>query len=906
MKIITFIVLGTLFGVSIRADETYQSGSYQVIVSGDFNHSKPQKGVIIGAPDGETSAFRQEIFGNQFTLSVPDLDSGKYQVVLGFDENFADHPGVRTFDISYGGQIMVSNLDIYAVAGGRKKVCFLTNNLDFVRGAINQPLTLAFTARENKAKLNTFELRDAAGRSLIFLRAQDLVPGLAGIDPAALKIPEVSGPEIWKDPTASVDARVRDLVSRLSLVEKVSQLRCDAVAIPRLGIPAYSYRNEGLHGVANTGPATSFPQAIGMAATWDAPLIQQEADVIATEARAEHNQYAAEHHGNSAVHFGLSFYAPNINICRDPRWGRTQETYGEDPFLTGQIGVAFIRGLQGDDPKYFKVIAGAKHFAVHSGPEPERHEINMAPPERDLYETYLPAFEAAVREGHVDSVMGAYSALYGLPDCANPFLLTDVLRGRWGFKGYVVSDGGAIADINVHHKFVPTAEQAAAVAVNAGDDMCSGGGNEYGALTAAVKEGLISETTIDTALSRSLEARFRLGLFDPPSMVPYAGITIAQNDTPEHRALALKVAQESIVLMKNNGLLPLDRAKIKRLAVIGANAEAAHMLLGNYEGRPTHIVTILDGIREAAGTNMEVVYEKGAPLATKNDNSNLPDPETTARAVAAAQSADAVIYVGGLDSTLECEQAKVNYQGFLGGDRTRIELPAVQEELLQKLQATGKPVVFVNCSGSAMAIPWETKHLPAIVQAWYPGEEGGQAVADVLFGAVNPAGRLPVTFYRSTADLPDFKNYSMTNRTYRYFEGRPLFAFGHGLSYTRFKYGGMELKQSDLAPGDTVQVSFTVKNTGARDGDEVPQVYFRHLDSAVPQPKLALCGFTRIHVARGQTENVTLEIPAERLRYWDTKQKEYVVEPGRYELLVGAASDDIRLKKVFKIGVSSL
>jgi beta-glucosidase len=668
------------------------------------------------------------------------------------------------------------------------------------------------------------------------------------------------------------------------------------VAIPRLGLAAYSYRNECLHGVENTGFATVFPQAIGMAAAWDPALIHEEADVIATEARAEHNNYTATHNGESGLHFGLTFYSPNINIFRDPRWGRGQETYGEDPFLTSQIGVAFIRGLQGDDPKYYKVIACAKHYAVHSGPESERHRFNAEPSDRDFYETYLPAFEAAVRDGQVDSVMGAYSALHGIPDCANHFLLTELLREKWGFKGYVVSDGGAIADINLHHKFVRTREEAAADAVKAGDDMCSGSGNEYAALTRAVARGLISAAEIDTALKRSLEARFRLGMFDPPETVPYAKISLAENDTAEHRALARKVADESIVLLKNDGLLPLNREKIKRIAVVGANANSTNVLLGNYHGKPSQVVSILEGIRLAAGRNTTVLYEKGAPLALKNDNSNRPRPDETDRTVAAAASADVIIYVGGIDPLLEAEETRVDYQGFSEGDRTRIELPPVQEELLKKLQATGRPVVFVNCSGSAIAMPWAVEKIPAIVQSWYPGEEGGRAVADVLFGDVNPAGRLPITFYRSTEDLPPFKDYSMSNRTYRYFQGPALFAFGHGLSYTKFDYEHAKLNAATFTAGETARLTFALKNSGAREGEEVAQVYFRHVHSSVPQPKLALCQFKRISLPQNQGTQVELEIPLERFRYWDTKENKYEVEPGDYELLIGSASDDIRLR----------
>jgi beta-glucosidase len=765
--------------------------------------------------------------------------------------------------------------------------------------------------------------------SVVSMRAADVnfhkqsdeaIKAIGAKDPSAMKVPEVTGPEIWKDPSQPLNARVHDLVSRMTLAEKISQLDADAPGIPRLDIPAYSYRNEALHGVADDGIATVFPEPIGMAATWDAPLIHKEAEVIAIEARAKFNDYTSKNNGNSTTHRGITFYAPNLNLVRDPRWGRNQETYGEDPFLISQFGVAFIRGVQGDDSKYLEALACAKHYAVHDGPEPLRHIFNATPSQQDLYDTYLPAFEAAVREGHVGSIMGAYSSLYDVPDCANPFLLTQ-LPQQWGFDGYVVSDGGAIVNIWQDHKYVATPEEAAAVAVKAGCDLFSGGHilvpgpnrrdprRDFDVLGLVLQKHLLTEMEIDAAISRTFAARFRLGMFDPPSMVPWSKIGMDQNNTPAHQALALKVAEESIVLLKNSGtgflhlrpLLPLNRYKIKRIAVIGPNADSAEMLLGSYHGTASHPVTILDGIKQVAGTNIEVTYAAGCPLALKNDNSNEPTPEMKAKAIATAKSADVVIYVGGLDSSLEREEAKVDYQGFLGGDRTRIELPSPQENLLKALYATGKPVIFVNCSGSAIAMPWEARHLPAIVQAWYPGEEGGLAVAQVLFGEVNPAGRLPITFYRSTKDLPDFENYSMSNRTYRYFNGKPLFAFGHGLSYTKFSYKKVSLDNSTVAPNGAVKVSFDLKNSGGRDGDEVAQVYFRHVKSAVPQPKLALCGLTRIHLAKGQTATITMDIPAERFRYWDTTKKQYTVEPGNYELLVGGASDDIRLRASLKI-----
>jgi beta-glucosidase len=887
--------------VAFADEETCAVCDRKILVSGQFGHGRGHESLTIeGAARRGEEWFREEIYGTNFTVCVPNLPAGQYTTVIGIAEVDFLAAGQRAFDITCGEQVIASNLDIFAAAGGAGKVLYLTNQVDFPGDALRGPLTLNFTGRTNAAKLNTFELRDADGVSIISMRAADLVDAE---DATALKIPTLDTPEIWKDPAQPVDARVKDLVSRLSLAEKIQQMRNGEGAIPRLNVPAYDFWSECLHGVGRAGTATVFPQAIGMAATWDVPLVHAEADTIATEARAKHNDYVASHDGNSARYYGLTFWTPNINIFRDPRWGRGQETYGEDTFLTARLGVAFIRGLQGDDPNYIKAMACAKHFAVHSGPEPERHTFDVAPSERDFYETYLPHFEAAVREGHVGAVMGAYNSVYGEPACANPLLLTELLRKEWGFDGHVVSDCGAIYDIYANHKFAGSSEEAAADAVKAGDDLCCG--TDYNSLTRAVKDGLISEREIDTAVSRLFRARFELGLFDPPEKVPFAQISPSENDTPEHEALALKVARESIVLLKNDGALPLDRAKIKRIAVIGANANSVPVLLGNYNGVPSHPVTILEGIKNVAGTNIEVLYEQGCPLALSTNAGAKVSLEKWTRAVEAASTADVVIYVGGISPQLEGEEMKVNAEGFSGGDRTKIELPSQQTELLKAFQAMGKPVVFVNCSGSAVAMPWEAENLPAIVQAWYPGEQGGRAVADVLFGDANPAGRLPITFYRSTGDLPAFEDYSMSNRTYRYFSGRPLFAFGHGLSYTRFDYSDAQLNSPSFNAGETVKISFALENSGARDGDEVAQIYFRHVNSALPQPKLALCGFARIHLLQNQRARVTMDIPAERFRYWDTDKKQYAVEAGDYELLVGAASDDIRLRVPLKISAAN-
>jgi beta-glucosidase len=550
-------------------------------------------------------------------------------------------------------------------------------------------------------------------------------------------------------------------------------------------------------------------------------------------------------------------------------------------------------------------MACAKHFAVHSGPENERHTFDARPSERDFYEVYLPQFEAAVKEGHVGAVMGAYNRIYGTPSCGSTLLLSNLLRGQWGFKGHVVSDCGAIQDFFYGHGFSPTIEAAAAIAVRTGCDLCCG--TEYRQLAEAVRDNLLKESELDTAVGRMLEARFRLGMFDPPALVPYSKIPATDYDTPANDALALRMARESVVLLKNDGLLPLDRTKIRKIAVLGFNGIYTNTLLGNYEGEPSHPVTFAAGIATLLGTNVEVLAAPGCPLAIQLGVEN---PAAYASALEAArlkalemaQTADAIIYVGGICADLEREFFNTPYDGFSHGDRTRIELPAVQTELLKALRTMGKPLVFVNCSGGAMAMPWEAEHISAIVQAWYPGQEGGRAVAEILFGDVNPSGRLPVTFYHATADLPSFLDYSMANRTYRYFKGQAMFAFGHGLSYTQFKYDAAQLDRTQVNTNDTLHVKLEVANTGARDGDEVVQVYFRHVKSAAAQPLQTLCGFQRVPVTAKQTAHVDIAVPLKEFRYWDTARKQYVVEAGDYEILVGAASDDIRAKLALRVG----
>jgi beta-glucosidase len=911
---------------AVAAEETCVSCDRKVSFSGDFVHRRaPARITIEGVPAGTDESYREGIFGSNFTATIPGLPDGKYTIIVGVMEAGTDNTntGQRLFDISVGDQVLAKDLDIIAAASAANKVHFVTGTIDHRDDAIGGPIVVSFRATTGTAKINTLEVKDpATATSLISVRASDLVDQA---DLSAREVPQVSGPVLWLDPSQPKTLRVKDLISRMSLAEKVRQMGNSAPAIHRAGLdlPAYDYWSEALHGVANTGGVTVFPQAIANGATWDPDLVKQMGHAIGIEGRAKNNDNRARRNGDSPRFGGLNFWSPNINLFRDPRWGRGQETYGEDTFLTSRMGVAFIQGLQGDDPNYTLALACSKHYAVHSGPESLRHVIDIHPSERDLYETYLPHFEAAVREGHVGAIMSAYNAVDGEPAPSSTFLLTDMLRKRWGFDGQVVSDCDAVADIWRNHHTVQTAAEAAARAVKAGTDLCCGA--TYNSLLAAVRSNLITVAEIDTALGRVLESRFKLGLFDPTNIVPYLRITLAENNTLEHRQLALRLARESVVLLKNHGVLPLNRSKIKKIAVFGLNATDQRMLYGNYNGTPTSAVTILQGIRAVAGTNIEVTYAQGCPLVIRSAGGGggragggfgrgfggppaapaRPPEELRAEALSNAASADILIYVGGINSQLEGEEGNARggggVEGFSNGDRTRIELPQVQEDFIQALSATRKPVIMINCSGSAMAFPWEAEHLPAILQAWYPGEEGGRAVGEVLFGDANPSGRLPVTFYRSTADLPVFTNYSMANRTYRYFTGKPLYAFGHGLSYTRFEYSSPSLSSKRVKSGDTITVTFNVRNTGRRDGDEVAQVYFAHLNSAVPQPIQALCSFKRLHVPAGKTAKVSLDIPVERLRYWDATKEDYTVEVGKYRLMIASASDEIRQNVDFSV-----
>ena len=885
MKSSAFVLGLALFFTAARADETAPSpcGKSFTIV-GSIKHFKlPSDVTVEGAPPDGT--FSEEVYGKSFVAKVGGLPAGTYTVEIDLAEVYNKGPGQRVMRITSGDTVVADKLDLYATAGFAKayKVRAKINHQD---DSILGPLALTFTALSDEAKFNAIHILDAEGNGAACVKACDLVDVA---DATASVAPQITDPVIYTDPDKPMDARIDDLIRRMSLSEKVGQLMNAAPAIPRLNVPDYDYWSECLHGVARNGHATVFPQAIGMAAAWDEDKIHQLGEVIATEARAKYYQSQREgKHGNS---HGLNFWAPNINIFRDPRWGRGQETYGEDPYLTARTAVNFIEGVQGNDPKYLKAMACAKHFAVHSGPERGRGGFNVDPDSRDLYETYLPQFQAAVQEAHVGAVMAAYNAIYHTPNSANKWLLTDLLRKTWGFTGHVVSDCGAVGNIVGDHHYVKTNAEGDADAIKAGLDLeC---GDSFHALTKSVAQGLVTEKEIDTALHRVLTIRFRLGLFDPPARVPWSNTPMTEVESPEHLALARKIACESMVLLKNEHVLPLDKTKLKHMVVLGANA--IDSLNGNYNGEPSNPITILKGIQDEAGKAIKVDYFKACPLTNKpNRPKEDVSPEDYQKALDAAKVADVIIYVGGLDTELEGEESSYESPGFTHGDRTTIELPAIQEKLLQALQATGKPVVLVNCSGSAIAMPWEAANIPAILQAWYPGGQGGAAVADVLFGNYNPSGRLPITFYEKTGDLPDFSDYRMTNRTYRYFTGKALFPFGFGLSYTSFVYQPVTPATVTLTPKDTLHLSVPVKNSGDRDGDEVMQVYLRHLDSPVPQPIHSLIAFKRVTVAKGDTAKVELDIPVESFHYWSVEKNGYVVDPGHYEIQVGASSVDCR------------
>ena len=839
----------------------------------------------------------------------------------------------------------------------------------------------------------------------------------------------------YMDPTLPVDRRVDDLIGRMTLEEKVQQMRDHAPAIPRLGVPKYDWWNEGLHGVAFAGSATEFPQVIGMAATWDAPLVHHMGEVISTEARAKYNE--AIRQNQHEMFFGLTFWAPNINIFRDPRWGRGQETYGEDPFLTGRMGVAFVTGMQGDDPGHPRVVSTTKHFAVHSGPESTRHRANVDLSAHDLEDTYLPAFRAAITEAHAQSVMCAYNAIDGAPACANTMLLRDHLRDAWHFDGYVVSDCAAVADVYEGHHYTPDMAHAAAAALKAGTDLeCGyGQGQAFPALVEAVHQQLVTEADLNNALRRLFRARFDLGTFDPPASYAFGRISLAENNSPEHRALALQAARESIVLLKNkDGALPLP-AGVRRIAVVGPTAELVQSLQGNYNAPPPDPVYPVTGIEKrfakanvsyaqgstlvegmampiehtalspvtGAGHGLSAEYFNspdlsGQPVLTRTDtninfnwdkvtpvaglgrnnfsmrwsgNFTPPAPgdyklgvrmnycyacenaegfrlfldgklfvssdhkSTGERggvieapvhfadakphairleylhgtgsagidltwqapaavlrneAVDAAKNADVTIALVGLSPSLEGEEMPMKLDGFSGGDRTAIDLPADQEELLKALAGAGKPLIVVLQNGSALAVNWANEHADAVLDAWYPGEEGGTAIAETLAGDNNPAGRLPLTFYRSLDQVPAFADYAMKGRTYRYFSGKPLYGFGYGLSYTTFAYRNLKLGSQTLVAGDSLQVEADLENTGTMAGDEVAELYLKQ-PKAFETPRHVLAGFTRVHLAPHATTHVALTVDPRSIAQVDAKGNRTVV-PGDYSISIGSAQPE--------------
>ena len=689
----------------------------------------------------------------------------------------------------------------------------------------------------------------------------------------------------YLDTGLSAEQRAADLVKRMTLEEKATQMVNQARAIDRLKVPAYDWWSESLHGVAVDG-TTEFPEPIGLAATFDVNAIHEMATVIGTEGRIKHAQDVRA--GHSRIFEGLDFWAPNINIFRDPRWGRGQETYGEDPFLTARMGVAFVTGMQGDDPHYYRVISTPKHFAVHSGPETTRHKADVVVSKHDELDTYLPAFRATVTEGKADSVMCAYNSINGEPACANEFLLVDQLRGKWKFNGYVVSDCGAVLNIYDGHKYKGTQAEATAASVKSGmDNECVDyldvvkDDHDYKPYLDAVKAGYLKESDLDRALVRQFTARMKLGLFDPPEMVPYSKIDERLLDGAAHRAMARKIANESMVLLKNDGVLPLKKGV--RIAVVGPLAEQTKVLLGNYNGEPSYTVSILEGMRAEFGEGA-IQFAEGTNFLNKQKTNLYTDDQLWQKALAAAKSSDCVVAVVGITSELEGEEMDVHVEGFNGGDRTSIALPKPEEELLEKLKATGKPLVVVLTNGSALGLDWARQNASAIVEAWYPGEEGGAAVAETLSGKNNPAGRLPVTFYKDVSQLPPFEDYSMKERTYRYFTGAPVYPFGYGLSYSKFSYSGLTAPTS-VSAGQDFSAAVTVKNDGARDGDEVVELYLS-FPQVAGAPIRALRGFQRVHLKAGESKQVSFVLHPRDLSLV-TEAGVPVVAEGRYGLTIG-------------------
>lgn len=667
----------------------------------------------------------------------------------------------------------------------------------------------------------------------------------------------------FQNPDLDIEVRVNDLISRLTLSEKVQLMKHQAPAVERLGIPAYDWWNEALHGVARTEEkVTVYPQAIGMAATFDTEAVRKMADYTASEGRALFNEDMKA--GATGTRYrGLTYWTPNVNIFRDPRWGRGQETYGEDPYLTSMIGESFVRGLEGDNPKYLKAVACAKHYAVHSGPEYNRHSYDARVSMFDLWDTYLPAFRHLVTKAHVHGIMCAYNRVDGQPCCGHNELLQNILRNQWNFDGYVTSDCWGVSDFIGYHKTHRSEVEAVSAAVLSGTDLeC---GNLYHYLEQAVNRGFITEKNINVSLGRLYTILFKLGMFDPAERVEYASIGREVIESDEHKQHALEMARKSMVLLKNDkNTLPLNKDKIKRIALIGPNADNEHTQLANYFGVPSDNVTPYKSLTRRFGNKVQVDYIKGVGIMSR-----LEEGPSFAEIAREAKKADVIIFVGGISADYEGEAGDAGadgYGAFVSGDRMTMSLPKVQTDLMKELKKTGRPLILVNMSGSVMSLEWESRNADAIIQAWYGGQSSGDAIADVIFGDYNPAGRMPLTTYMSDSDLPPFEDYSMVNRTYRYFKGEVRYPFGYGLSYTTFDYPSVECKSNVVKTGESVDVTVTVRNTGSRDGDEVVQLYVKHPENNnLPVPVCALKGFKRMHLNKGESKTLTFTLTPEEL-----------------------------------------
>ena len=681
--------------------------------------------------------------------------------------------------------------------------------------------------------------------------------------------------------------RAAALVAKMTLEEKVSQTLYNAPAIERLGISAYNWWNEALHGVARAGTATVFPQAIGVAASFDEELVGKMAEVIATEARAKYNvQKKAE---DRDIYKGLTFWSPNVNIFRDPRWGRGQETYGEDPYLSGRLGVRFVKGLQEEKEGFIKAAACAKHFAVHSGPEKQRHSFDARVSRQDLYETYLPAFKACVQEAGVEAVMGAYNRTNGEPCCGSKTLLIDILRKEWGFEGHVVSDCWAINDFHAHHKITKTPLESAAMAMNNGCDVNCG--CMFPNLWDAVKGGYVEEARLDEAVTNLMECRMKLGMFEEEGTVPFDVIGYEQVDTAENKSLNLEISRKSLVLLKNqDNLLPLDLTGIKSIGVIGPNADSRKALVGNYEGTASRYVTVLEGIEDYVGERARVYYSEGCHLYQDRTSNLAQENDRMSEVKAVCSVSDVIVAVLGLDSSVEGEEGDTGNE-FASGDKLDLKFPGLQSEILRAAYESGKPVILVSMTGSAMELDWEDSHIPAIIQAWYPGATGGRAVAELIFGAYSPEGKLPVTFYRTTQELPDFTDYAMKDRTYRYMKQEALYPFGFGLSYTSFEMKGTEADSDRVTAKGEVTIRTSIKNTGVMESGETIQVYVKALREGTPNAQLK--GLKKVHLQPGEEKQVEITLKSQAFGLYNV-EGEFLVEKGEYAVYVGMQQPDAR------------